>query len=198
MSVFWAHNAYFSFLLSQNKPKRGYRVLRDTKGRHIYSSKQNTRFEANSVRQLTKLTHSSDLKQNAITTQKLVVLKLTRLKEKEKGKGIIWMTVCLIHSHKKERRSSKLLPITMLCLPSQCRRFIPLILQASLTNAQTLSLSGCLICLGSHPTANQTRSFILSNPSCRSLSSCSPHPLTDLSYQILSCSAQLPALQLTH
>lgn len=88
MSVFWVHNAYFSFLLSQNKPKREYRVLRDTKGRHIYSSKQNTP-EANSVRQLTKLTHPSDLKQNAITTQKLVGLTLTRLKEKEKGKGII-------------------------------------------------------------------------------------------------------------
>lgn len=36
--------------------------------------------------------------------------------------------------------------------------------------------------------------FNLSRPS---FSSFSPHPLTDLSYQILSCSTQLPALQLT-
>lgn len=86
------------------------------------------------------------------------------------------MTVCLIHSHKEEQKSSKLPPTTMLSLSSQCKWFIPLILQASLTNVQTLSLSGCLILLGSHPTANQTESFILSNLSCRSLSSSSPHP----------------------
>lgn len=104
--------------------------------------------------------------------------------------------LCLIHFHKKENKSSKLLPTTMPSLSSQCKRFIPLILQASLTNVQTLSLSGCLIRLGSHPTANQTESFILSNLSCPSPSSSSPHPL----WPHLSdsgCAAQLPALQLT-
>lgn len=89
-TVFCVHTACFSFLLSRKKKrKRKYRVLRDAKGRHIYSSKQNTLFDANPRRQLTKLTHPSDLKQNAITTQKLVVCKLTRLREKEKCKGII-------------------------------------------------------------------------------------------------------------
>lgn len=152
-----------------------------------------TWFDANSRRQLTKLTHPSYLKQNAITTQKLVVSKFTRLRKKEKVKASSkWLGLSLILTIKNRNLQNCKLQLCFLSLSSAKASF-----QSSLTSVQTLSLSGCLIHLGSHPTANQTESFIFSNLSCPSLSSFSPHPLTDLSYQILSCSTQPPALQLT-
>lgn len=106
-----------------------------------------TWFDANSRRQLTKLTHPSYLKQNAITTQKLVVSKFTRLRKKEKVKASSkWLGLSLILTIKNRNLQNCKLQLCFLSLSSAKASF-----QSSLTSVQTLSLSGCLIHLGSHP-----------------------------------------------
>lgn len=83
-----------------------------------------------------------------------------------------WLGLSLILTIKNRNLQNCKLQLCFLSLSSAKASF-----QSSLTSVQTLSLSGCLIHLGSHPTANQTESFIFSNLSCPSLSSFSPHPL---------------------
>lgn len=106
----------------------------------------------------------------------------------------------LMFSHEKNRSIQNYYLQTMLAfsLPVQVHSTTQaLTLQTSLTNVKTPSLSGCLTCLGSHLTANQIESFILSKLSHPTgLSSSWSHTQTEPSYQIPLLLLS-PALQLT-
>lgn len=76
--------------------------------------------DANSRRQLTKLTHPSDLKQNTITTQKLVVSKFTRLRKKRRVKASSkWLGLSFILTRKNRNLQNCELQLCFLSLPVQ-------------------------------------------------------------------------------